>query len=149
MSNMFKNFIDIPTDYSPNNECQLIPDREISKLPIEVYNAKNELIGFTWNYGDSIVLEFITTGTVEYDDTRTYEDASTYLSDKTMTITISNNRYQEVISQDIVADTKVRFIIDDELSKLFLRGTYYCDLKLKDDSGVIQTLFNGGCLYVK
>ena len=38
------------------------------KLPLVAYNALNEPVGYTWNYGDTVYLEFNTAGNVVYED---------------------------------------------------------------------------------
>ena len=76
MSGMFLNYQDIARNYTPNN---LIKEYEVPKsytkldpsvasMPYECYNAKGELEGYCWYYGDILNLEFnidgeITVGT--------------------------------------------------------------------------------------
>jgi hypothetical protein len=74
---MFLHYQDISKNYTPNNICkEYTTPRSYTKLdgndlskPYELMNAKNELEGYFWNYGDVLNLEFNITGeiTVESD----------------------------------------------------------------------------------
>ena len=75
----FDSYLNTPSSYVPNNKDTVLESvNDIIKYPTEEYNAKGELVGYSWNYGDSIILEFLTEGIVLYDNV-TYEDAETYL----------------------------------------------------------------------
>lgn len=77
MSNMFTNYNNISPSYVPNNMHIINTDiQSYTKLnpidiskPYELYNAKNELEGYFWYHGESIVLDFAIDGeiTVETD----------------------------------------------------------------------------------
>lgn len=74
---MFLNYQSIADNYTPNNLISAFPHRpEYSKLspvnaskPYEEYNAKGELEGYFWRYGDTLNLEFNIDGeiTIESD----------------------------------------------------------------------------------
>lgn len=74
---MFLHYQDIASNYTPNNLIKAFPtDSRDTKLdpidaskPYEEYNAKGELEGYFWRYGDTVVLEFNIDGelTVESD----------------------------------------------------------------------------------
>lgn len=86
-NSMFDNYKNIPSSYTPCNMCcgdNLISERDVlaARKPLEAYDALGRFIGFSWNYGNSIVLEFTTTGAVTYDD-GSQEDAETYLTSTT------------------------------------------------------------------
>lgn len=60
MSDMFTNYENLSSTYVPDNrykkiEKQLILDY---KLPKEIYDDNNELIGFTWGYGDVVTIRY-------------------------------------------------------------------------------------------
>lgn len=63
---MFLNYHSIADNYVPNNLINAFPNKlNISKLdpveaskPFEEYNAKGELIGYFWRYGETLNLEF-------------------------------------------------------------------------------------------
>ena len=64
--NMFQNYYNIPDTYIPNNmSCDCSRGKSYTKLdpiegskPFEEYNAKGELIGYFWRYGETLNLEF-------------------------------------------------------------------------------------------
>lgn len=74
---MFLNYKDIAKNYVPNNlVCSFPVGKSYTKLdpvqaskPYEEYNAKGELIGYFWRYGETLNLEFNIDGeiTVETD----------------------------------------------------------------------------------
>ena len=150
MNQMFKSYDKIATsNYTPDNINKYLPDYERSKLPIEVFDIHNKLIGYGWNHGDSVVLEFIITGGVYYDDDVTYEDASVYLKGKKVEITIYDYQYNIIIDQTQEASDDIIFVIDNNLSKLLIPGAYTCSLKLLPNDDDVVTLFDNGKLYVK
>ena len=149
MNQMFKSYDKVSTsNYTPDNINKYLPDYERSKLPIEVLDIHNNLIGYGWNHGDSVVLEFIITGGVYYDDDVAYEDASVYLKGKEVEITIFDYQYNVIIDQKQEASDDIIFVIDNNLSKLLIPGAYTCSLKLLSNEDVV-TLFDDGHLYVK
>lgn len=74
---MFLNYHNIADNYTPNNLiCSFPVGKSYTKLdpielskPYEEYNAKGELIGYFWHYGETLNLEFHIDGeiTVESD----------------------------------------------------------------------------------
>lgn len=83
MIDMFSNYQNLSEYYIPNNlsksivkPCSYTKLMPLEKsLPYELYNAKNELEGYTWNYGESITLDFTIDGafTINSDDTIYYK----------------------------------------------------------------------------
>ena len=74
---MFSNYQDLSTNYIPNNLTCKFPTRiEQSKLysqdaskPYEEYNAEGKLIGYYWNQGDILNLEFMIDGEITVETT--------------------------------------------------------------------------------
>lgn len=72
---MFSNYDDLQDNYTPNN-IQPVPQPPcLSNLdpfsinkPFEERNEKGELIGYWWNYGDTVNLEFHVEGNVIIED---------------------------------------------------------------------------------
>ena len=128
---MFNNYKNIPNDYIPNNIKPPEYYHPAPKYPLEEYNAKGELIGYSWHYGDTVVLEFCTSGEVIYDNY--YEDAETYLKGKTFRLDLFDFRYENVYSDKLSAETTVKFHIDAQTSDRLFRGVYRCTLTLIDD----------------
>ena len=147
----FDGYNKVPASYVPNNLGALLPNREIVAAPLEIYNVKNELIGFYWKYGDSIKFRFYTEGTVELDNGSVIT-AEEFLKDKTMKIQFYNFRYDVVKTAEIPAATKVDVIVSpEESAEVFLRGVYRCSVTIMDGNVSLVTTFepDTGTLYVK
>lgn len=69
---MFLNYHNIADNYTPNNLISAFPvGKSYTKLdpvkeskPYEEYNAKGELIGYSWYYGETLNLEFNINGEI-------------------------------------------------------------------------------------
>ena len=103
MNNMFLNYENLSDSYIPNNlsshKCRPESYTKLSPVdaskPYELYNAKGELEGYFWYYGDTINLDFTIDGEVTLEDgtpTGQYIDASDFLKDKSYTIKVYNFR---------------------------------------------------------
>jgi hypothetical protein len=98
---------------------------------------------FAWYYGDDTTLDF----SFHFED----ENCSTW-RDKTIEFTFYNFRFEEIYSTTVEGASSVAVFIDNETSKLFPRGIYYCGAKIIDENtGEIQTALGASdCLiYVK
>ena len=146
---MFNNYKNIPNDYIPNNIKPPEYYHPEVKYPLEEYNAKGELIGFSWKYFDTIVLEFITCGNVLYDD-GSYEDAKTYLEDKKFNIKFYNFRYEEIYSDTVDSSAYFRYFVDkEELRSILIPGTYSMSVTLIDEeNNVVETLLDSNVLKI-
>lgn len=129
---MFDNYqnidksVDICNPYAKDYQLQQKP-----RMPLELLNAKNEFIGYGWHQGEPIVLEFITTGSVQFDD-QSWEEAKDYMYGKICKFELFNFRYEKVYETDIPADEIVNVVIDCELSNAMCKGMYYGRLTLID-----------------
>lgn len=73
---MFLNYQNIAANYTPNNLMSSFPvGKSYTKLdpveaskPYEEYNAKGELIGYFWHYGETLNLEFNIDGEIIVED---------------------------------------------------------------------------------
>lgn len=138
---MFENYNNISTSYTPCN--MNVPNTngcEKVGRPLEEFDARGRLIGYSWRYGDSIVLEFITEGDVTMHDEEVYEDAETYLSGKNMRLSLYDFRYQPVYTMTQPADVVCKFFVDKNTSSKLVRGTYRCSLVLVDADGTDTSL---------
>lgn len=73
MSSMFDGYQDLDNYYVPSNIRPPKPDCNKLKScapikPYEDYNDKNELIGYWWYYGNTVVLEFNINGEITIED---------------------------------------------------------------------------------
>lgn len=140
---MFESYNNTPSSYIPNNSCPtMISIKECNQLPLEVYNIKGELIGYTWSRGDSIVLNFITTGVVTYDE-GAYEDAETYMRGKTLQFNFYDHMYNMIFQETVDASDDVKFYIESDKYNLLEGNIYYCTLTLLDnENNIVNTLVN-------
>ena len=145
---MFTNYENIPASYIPCNLKESIACKEPYINPMEEYNAKGEFIGYSWMYGDNVVLEFCTSGEVIFDGY--YEDAETYLNGKQLLLQLFDFRYENIYSDQINASTSAKFYIDYEQSKQLVKGVYTCKLILIDNENNIRyTLINNDdCVFM-
>lgn len=134
---MFETYHNIPTSYMP--KVNPIGTSKY-KCPLEEYNIRGELIGYSWKHGDSIVLEFTTEGDITYTDLEFYEDAETYLKGKQMHLLIYNFRHECVYRDLQDASTIVKFYINANSSEQLVEGVYTCQLLLIDNLENVQTL---------
>lgn len=151
-SNMFENFQLVPESYVPNNiESETVVPQKV-KYPMISYNKFGEPIGFTWNYGDSVYLEFNTTGNVVYDELGFTEDAETYLSGKKFKLLVYNVRYEVVAQCECDAGTNVKILSDSFYPSSLVQGVYHIKLTLIDsDENVLTTLigWDDCIIYIK
>lgn len=130
MTNMFENYDNMPSSYIPDNTHAVPVTHSKAHNPMEEYNAKGDFIGYSWHYGDSVILEFHTTGEVIYDDPGVYEDAETYLKDKTFELGIFDFRHEAVYKAVMPAAIVATFILEKEASETLPKGVYYLNLTL-------------------
>lgn len=149
---MFENYELIPQNYIPNNINSDVYKETSVKYPLVAYNAQGDVIGFTWNYEDTVYLEFTTTGNVVYDDMGFTEDCETYLKGKKFKAILYNNRY-EVCAQCICdAAPVVKILSDSFFPSTVVPGVYRLKLTLIDENNdTLTTLISGddGIIYIK
>lgn len=144
---MFDAYRLTPEDYIPDNIHAVNQAAVKIKKPLVSYNVLGEPVGFTWNKGDTVCLEFITTGNVVYEDGDVagveggfIEDAETYLShdDKTFQISILDFRYNVVGYAEVPARAKTVIISTELKAESLARGVYKLQLNLVDSKSGIQ-----------
>lgn len=149
---MFDAYKLISEDYIPRNTQPVVLEEKIKK-PLIAYNKLGEPVGFTWSQGDTICLEFLTTGNVVYEDgdlsdvpSGFVESAKTYLShsDKVMQLYLYDFRYRIVASAEKAAQAKIVFTTSDLKTENLATGVYRLQLNLLDKSTSVQhTLIRG------
>lgn len=151
IQDMFRNYQDIPDSYIPSNTTKSLCMDRVPENPIAVYDADGVIIGYSWYYGDNIVLEFKTTGEVTEDSNLTTESLDYYLRGKKFELSFINFRYETVYTMTIDADEIVKFYIEGDIYKNLCRGVYTLKLNLLDESKqIVTTLFgtNNGLIYI-
>lgn len=149
---MFDSYNLTPTNYIPDNTTESNISTPPPKLPYVAYNAQGNAIGYTWNYGDSIYLEFKITGNVVYDELGYYEDADMYLQGKKFRLAVYDSRFNEVAYCEGDASTDIKILSDSFYPSSLVKGVYTLRLTLIDeDNNILTTLFdeNNGILYIR
>ncbi len=57
---MFSNYENLDSSYQPNNRNKAMPEVRVGfddGLPHKAYNLCGEFIGYSWNYGDTLILD--------------------------------------------------------------------------------------------
>ena len=152
----FINYEMTPKNYVPNNLQQNSKIPPKPKIPLDCYNFKGEPIGITWNYGDSIILEFSTTGNVTYEWGEKYgveagftEDAETYLQGKKFQALLFDSRYNLVAQCETEAAPIVKILSDNFYPDSVVPGTYRLKFTLVDEtSNTRYTLINADDLVI-
>ena len=146
---MFESYKLTPDDYIPNNlhYDNRIPPKP--KYPLVAYNKFDEPIGYTWNYGDSVYLEFETTGNVVYDGNDIIngapaidgfvEDAKTYLAGKKFKVELYDFRYNVVAHCECDAAPVVRILSDSFYPCSLVKGVYKLKATIIDEKNNILT----------
>ncbi len=144
---MFDAYRLIPEDYIPDNIH--ITNQVYTKIkkPLVSYNKFGDPVGFTWNQGDTVCLEFVTTGNVVYEDGDVpgieggfIQDADTYFthSPKVFQLNIYDLRYNKVASVEVPAKSKTVVISTDFQIGELAKGIYKLQLNLIDSQTGIQ-----------
>lgn len=142
---IFDNYNNIPESYIPNNMTSMQSTRSIYKLPYEEYNVKNELIGYSWRYGDSVALNFCIEGDVIDSEHNISFDAETYLKqgNKQLLFKLYNFRYEVVYEQTLVPEIEVEILLPHDGSIKLKDNIYFGQLQLKDiDNNINHTLID-------
>lgn len=143
MTRLFINYDNLPENYIPNNTTNSykLPLTHKAVKPLVTYNVNGQPTGFSWNYGDSVLLHFSITGDVWYEEQDITEPVEVYLSGKKLELNIYNFRYEVVYTIVEEASTEPVFYINRETKDL-PSGTYSLSLTLKDeDDKIVTTLF--------
>lgn len=148
MIDMFSNYQNLSEQYIPNNLSQYkckpesytkLNPCELTK-PYELYDAKGNLEGYYWYYGNNITLEFEVDGELNELENNGFISLEDYLKDKIATLNIYNFRSESVYTKSILANKTVIFELDSNISKELVRGVYTCEL-LISNSKVSHTAF--------
>ena len=165
MANIFENYQNIPNDYTPNNLIKVIEVKETSnKLvsclpnkPHEIYNIKDELIGYGWNYGDTISLQFqligkfdTTTSPIYYivgqentdlpEGERTLVSAEDFVKGRTVRVRVFNFRAETVFEQWREGNALITLNITDDFYNKIPKGVYYLVIDVIGETKA--TIFN-------
>lgn len=119
--------------------------------PLNVYDIHGKLIGYNWNYGDSIQLDIDLNNTVLHSDDEHLELYEMYLSDKQVEINFIDTRGNVVYTFNIPAALKTKLKLNYSEETMIKRNQYTCTLVLINpyDSSRINLLHKPYIIYVK
>lgn len=155
MSNsMFTNYELTPDNYTANNMTVSSNVPVTTRYPLVAYDGNDQPIGYTWNYGDSVYLEFETTGYVTYDNSDVLpdgssqegfvEDAETYLAGKKFRVELYNFRYEVIAWCEGDAAPVVRVLSDSFYPQSLVKGTYQLKFTIFDEeNNLYMTMISG------
>ena len=153
MSSMFENYdVLTPNDYIPNNLHYDNTTPVEPTYPLVAYNSQGIAVGYTWNYGDVVYLEFTTTGNVVYSNLGFTEDAETYLKGKKFKLVVYNSRCESVAQCECDAKPVVKILSDSMYPSTLVKGVYHLKLTLMDeDNNTLTTLlgWDDCIIYIK
>ena len=155
MSGMFDNYENLADDYVPNNlrpshppkkPCSDNLDPCRPNKPYEDYDAKNNLVGYWWYYGNTFNLEFNIEQEATIVDSQHYIPAEEFMKGMKPDAIIKLYDFRrECIFTYVVPKveiTKVILPIDEKLSNKLVQGIYYCSLTLvNEEKGYNETIF--------
>ena len=171
MTDIFSNYQNIPVDYIPDNMTEHLKLKEKSmKLvsclvnkPYEMINIKNELIGYSWNYGDTLSLHFqligdfdITSNNPIYfigDDNlpenqeKEIISAEEFIQGSTVDILIKNFR-NEIVTNISHAEpsTDIKLDITKDFYDKLYRGIYYVNIRVIKGKNITTIFDNQDCV---
>lgn len=144
MLEMFKNFDNTPIDYKPDNRPRPVLDSKIINKTTSlaglypIYNIKDEILGFGWNYGNAISIPINIRGEVvdEEGNSLTLQE---YLQGKVLQVTFYNFLYEEVLSflslaefEETTENVDLEIKVDKETSLRLQRGIYHLQIEIDD-----------------
>lgn len=159
MSTIFDNYQNLNQEYIPNNLPNCPPKvkcSEESKLepclpnkPYEQYDAKGNLIGYWWYYGNTITLDFDITGEVTYEGNDKYLTPDEFLKDKEIKLEVFNFRFEKIFSKVYnykmmkQEDGRIAVIFDilPDLANQLVKGIYYVSLTVWKEGELVDTIF--------
>ena len=131
MGSMFENYENLNSQYIPSNitkapiKCQdncacspLIPNK-----PYEDYNARGQLVGYWWNYGDTINLDFNLSGYVTTDNA--YITVQDFIRDKQINIQLYNFRHEEIVNELFDGNDFTNLVYNKVSVNPLTQGIYY------------------------
>lgn len=126
---MFLNYHNIADNYKPNNLINAFPHRmQTSKLdptdaskPYEEYNAKGELVGYFWRYGETLNLEFNIDGEITIESNAIILKSIGQTPTSTTIGTIGQRAYNII---DLISWTCVGIIKNEYIWEQDLEFTY-------------------------
>lgn len=172
VTNMFEKYDNIPEDYTPNNFKRLLNNcKKPQKLvnievnsPYEIINIKGELLGYSWNYGDILNLQFqligkfnvenntpiyfISNGKEELPDEPqvTQIGVSEFVEGKTATIELLNFRQEVIYTETVDASEVLVLNINSEFYNKVNKGVYTLNIYLESEESRVTIFESDDCI---
>lgn len=152
---MFDNYNNLNTSFTPNPYApQYPPQKQPQQIiqnnpnkPYEIIDARGNLTGYFWYYGNSVDLVWDIVGEVTSSVTNTYIDVANMLRYQTIIATIYDWRYQKIEEIKLFPqiddnNVTVTLQIKDQLSQKLVKGVYRISLTASNSQGYNETLFD-------
>ena len=169
---MFNNYNNIPENYTPNNfkKCLDVPDCNSKLIVIEtsnpyaIVNINGDLLGYSWNYGDTLNLHFKLIGEFDVENSEpiyfishnckdvpdspqvSQITAEEFVKDKTIEIEFLNFRQEVVYSKTLPGSVDIIIPIDDTIYNKLYKGVYTLNIYLKNDNSNIAIFNKEDCI---
>ena len=140
---MFDSFQNLE-GYIPNNRPKPVPESPTANQTISLSNiwpltnAKGEIIGAEWNWGNPVDIPFETKGNI-FDSEGGYIDLEEFLQDRPLLIEVLNQFYETYLSFEleceVIMGSESAYLIleiDEATSKQFRRGTNHVRITIED-----------------
>lgn len=133
------------------NNCEPVCKCNVTDDQINVRNLKGELIGYNWNYGDTITLTLNLNETILHTTPDRFDIFKVYLTNKDLELTFKDIRGYVKYTFKKQASLITKFDFNTDETNTIGRNTYKISAKLIDrDSDSILSLFKSEYIvYVK
>lgn len=127
---IFEKFDNIPDDYVPNNLNCYIEKKPEKVYSIEVYNIKDKLFGYSWQYGDSVNINIdISNYLKDIVNSSDDEEIEKFLENQEkMSLMIRNFRGEIIATKDILPSEIITISVDDELAEKLSANHYFAEI---------------------
>lgn len=117
--------------------------------PYEVVDARGNLTGYFWYYGNSVDLVWDIIGEATSEKTSNYIDVASLIKYNIITATIYDWKMQKIKEIKLIPEINgdkvtVTLPISGELSQSLVKGTYEISLVASNIQGYNETLFDTG-----
>lgn len=143
---IFEKFDNIPDDYVPNNLNCYIEKKPEKVYSIEVYNFKDKLLGYSWQYGDSVNIHIdINDYLRDIVNSSDNNEIERFLENQElMTLTIRDFRGDIIATKNIMPSKIIIISVDDELMEKLSATHYFAEISTssKDQNRITFLYFD-------
>lgn len=172
MANMFEKYDTVPEGYIPNNfKKYLNRDNRNDKLivikvdsPYAIINVNNDLLGYSWNYGDVLNLQFQLIGKFNAENNTpiyfisnnkeklpdepqvTQIDVSEFIKGKTATMELLNFRQEVIYTETVDASEVLVLNINSDFYNKVNKGVYTLNIYLESEESRVTIFESDDCI---